>query len=82
MIPSTWWCPASDDREEVILIEVNGIKKYRRVWLEQPPGTDDYTWYKPDNAVRLTGYVPDDGNDDSGSGGGGRSSDNEPSVGD
>lgn len=52
-ITAIYYCPANDGREVVILLEMNSIKRYRRIWLNLPVGTDDWTWFKPNDAVQL-----------------------------
>ena len=43
------------DQGVVILIEaLAGPKRYRRVWLDSSgPFSADWTWHKPDDAVRV-----------------------------
>lgn len=48
-----YFVPTGGVAQRSVLIEYPGPKRYRRVWLDQPEGTDDWTWHLPPNAVRV-----------------------------
>lgn len=52
VIKSVWFAPGTTARPAVVLIETPGQKRYRRLWLDSI-GADDWTWHKPDDAVRI-----------------------------
>ena len=57
---SVWYCPPNEGREELLLVETPGDKRYRRMWFDHPPVTgepavDDWTWHRPDDAILLAG---------------------------
>jgi hypothetical protein len=60
-IEAVFYCPPNDGRLPVLLIEATGgPKRYIRVWLDESTtrargaSIADWTWFKPDDAVRLT----------------------------
>lgn len=49
-----WYCPAAEGRKPVLLVEQYGPKPYRRLWLDGAlVGKDDWTHFKPSDAIRL-----------------------------
>jgi hypothetical protein len=52
--PRVWWKPADDRGPACLSIEVNGLKKYRRIW--SPGGADElveWGWVVSGAAVEL-----------------------------
>lgn len=53
-ISQLWFCPETDARLPVLLIEpIAGPKRFRRVWIDQPTLSDDWTWFIPEDAIAL-----------------------------